>query len=1157
MYAIRAYDRLAPFLVCLTSPDDHWVFVSTSGALTCGRVSPERALFPYETDDRLHRAGGLRGPVTALWVTPAGGPPVLWRPLRGAAAANVSRTLYKSDLSDRLVFEERHADLGLTFRARWSTSRRYGLVRTVTLALDAAAAPVDVVALDGLIDLEAALVGLPARQAMSCLVDAYTRCERVGRLPLALCSLESRIVDRPEPAEALRATMVWALGLDGAAIHLREDVVDAFVLAPAAPAGPGADGHADAPTPTSTGRRGAFLVSTRLALAPGASHRWDLVGEVYADHATVAAAAHALADPRALRDALDADIADGRARLRRLVAAVDGLQHGADRAQTAALTSSALFNAMRGGLPVDGHVLPLADLASFVAGRSARTASRRAADLEALVAEVEELGGAPVDAIVARVEALDDPDLLRLTLEYLPLWFSRRHGDPSRPWNHFAIRVTTPDGERRLDWQGNWRDIFQNWEALCESFPAFALGTVVTFVDASTADGGNPYRITRDGIDWEVPEPDHPWSHIGYWGDHQIVYSSRLIELTRRLHPGALEALLDRALFTYADVPYRLASYEQLREDPHHSITFDTARQALIDARVAAEGADGRLLHRRDGELVRVTLAEKLLVPALAKLSNLVLDGGVWMNTQRPEWNDANNALAGWGLSVVTAAHLRRYCVLVADMLAARVGRGELRLSAEVDAWLADLREVLLTRRPALAAANVGDAARADFLDSVGRAFGRYRAALYADGLSTLVPRRAADAIDVLRLARDFLDHTLRANRRADGLFHAYNVMAEAPGGDGVAVTRLPLMLEGQVAALDSGAVTHADTADLVDALFESALYRADQGSFMLYPPAARPTFLERNVVPDGAAAIPLVARLLAAGDNRLISRDAAGALRFAADLANARDLEAALDALADPTEARRLDVTDGDRAALLALWEEVFAHHAFTGRSGTMHGYEGIGCIYWHMVSKLQLAVLEAHDAARASGPAGAAVADRLAAAYHAIRRGVGPAKSPALQGSFPTDPHSHTPLHRGAQQPGMTGQAKEAVLVRRRELGVTVADGVVHLDPRLLPASELLTADGELAFVDALGDDRVAAVPAGGFGFTYCQVPIVLATADRADVPASSEPPDVRWWWRDGRTGSASGRLDREASAALLGRTGALERVEVHLARARLWSA
>ncbi|HRE91583.1 MAG TPA: hypothetical protein PK095_20865, partial [Myxococcota bacterium] len=108
MYAIRGYDQLEPFLVNLVSPDDHWLFASTSGALTCGRRSPERALFPYETEDRLHRAGGLRGPVTALWCSRPGSPPILWRPFHGLAGPGIERNLYKSDLSDRLVFEEHH-----------------------------------------------------------------------------------------------------------------------------------------------------------------------------------------------------------------------------------------------------------------------------------------------------------------------------------------------------------------------------------------------------------------------------------------------------------------------------------------------------------------------------------------------------------------------------------------------------------------------------------------------------------------------------------------------------------------------------------------------------------------------------------------------------------------------------------------------------------------------------------------------------------------------------------------------------------------------------------------------------------------------------------------------------------------------------------------
>ncbi|HRE89079.1 MAG TPA: hypothetical protein PK095_08055, partial [Myxococcota bacterium] len=626
----------------------------------------------------------------------------------------------------------------------------------------------------------------------------------------------------------------------------------------------------------------------------------------------------------------------------------------------------------------------------------------------------------PVDEVLARVAAADDPDPYRLTLEYLPFWFRRRHGDPSRPWNHFTIRILQPDGSRRLHWQGNWRDIFQNWEALCESFPGFALGTVVSFVDACTADGGNPYRLSRSGVDWEVPEPDHPWSHLGYWGDHQIVYASRLIDLTRRVRPGRLEALIDTALFTYADIPYRLAPYPALRADPHHTITFDSHHQAVIEARVAELGADGRLLHR-DGELVRVTLAEKLLVPLLAKLSNLVLDGGVWMNTQRPEWNDANNALVGWGLSVVTTGHLLRYVELLTDLLAR--GPEHLRLSAEVDTWLAEVLQALRAHAPLLES-SITDQHRAAFLDQVGEAFSRYRDAYYTRGLSAPVARDRADTLELLALARAFLHHTTRQNRRADGLYHAYNLMR--PTADGIALGRLPLMLEGQVAALDSGAVPPDEAASLVEKLFESALYRPDQASFMLYPIATRPSFLERNRVPESALSLPIVSRLIESRDTRVLSRDATGTLRFSGDLANACDLAALLDTLPE--------LGPDDRNALLTLWEEVFVHHAFTGRSGTMHAYEGIGSIYWHMVSKLQLAVAEAHDSARDPD-----TATRLARAYHAIRAGMGPAKPPSMQGAFPTDPHSHTPLHRGAQQPGMTGQAKEAVLVRRRELGLT----------------------------------------------------------------------------------------------------------------------
>ena len=61
---------------------------------------------------------------------------------------------------------------------------------------------------------------------------------------------------------------------------------------------------------------------------------------------------------------------------------------------------------------------------------------------------------------------------------------------------------------------------------------------ITKFVNASTIDGYNPYRITREGIDWETIEPDDPWSYIGYWGDHQIIYLLKFIVLWMNAFPS-------------------------------------------------------------------------------------------------------------------------------------------------------------------------------------------------------------------------------------------------------------------------------------------------------------------------------------------------------------------------------------------------------------------------------------------------------------------------------------------------------------------------------------------------------------------------------------------------------------------------------------------
>jgi hypothetical protein len=93
---------------------------------------------------------------------------------------------------------------------------------------------------------------------------------------------------------------------------------------------------------------------------------------------------------------------------------------------------------------------------------------------------------------------------------------------------------------------------------------------VSVFLDATTADGYNPYRISRSGIDWEVPDPEDPWANIGYWSDHQIIYLLKLLETSDRFHPGRLAAMLDMAVFTHADVPYRIDPYDEILRPVRH-----------------------------------------------------------------------------------------------------------------------------------------------------------------------------------------------------------------------------------------------------------------------------------------------------------------------------------------------------------------------------------------------------------------------------------------------------------------------------------------------------------------------------------------------------------------------------------------------------------
>ncbi|TFD82131.1 hypothetical protein [Cryobacterium fucosi] len=1067
-YRITAYDQMPPFFMTLVGASDVWLFVSSTGGLTAGRVDAEGALFPYYTDDKVTESGGRTGGLSVLLVGQPDGSTAHWQPFTELRPGDrtVQRTLYKDSLGTTLVFEETRPDLALRLRVTWQTSARFGVVRSCALT-SLSPEPRTIELLDGLVNILPAGAGQKIQNELSVLLDAYKRAEVDAPTGLGLLTLNATLTDLAEPSESLQANVAWQVGLTSEGHLLSIAQVPAF-----------ARGHGIVAETDVRGQRGAYLVHAQLALAPGEERRWQVVADVNQDAADVVGLRSQLRHPDALARELEADLARTRSDLETILAATDAAQHTGDELATIHHTANVLFNTMRGGVPAEGYTVQARDVRAFILQRSAATARRCAAVLDALPARLR------ADELVAIAEDHGDADLWRLCMEYLPLTFSRRHGDPSRPWNQFKILLTDDAGARRLEYQGNWRDIFQNWEALAWSFPEYVESMVTIFLDATTADGYNPYRISRAGVDWEVPEPGDPWSNIGYWSDHQIVYLLKLLETSHRFHPGRLGTLVNRRVFTHSDVPYRIAPYQDILQDPYNTIVFDAERHRTILEQVAAEGSDGRLVHDADGGLVRVTLAEKVLLLLLAKLVNLVPDGGIWMTTQRPEWNDANNALVGKGLSVVTLAYLRRYLVFLQGLLTVDV-----ELSSELTGLLTGVRDVLAGHADALAD-GFDEARRKVVMDDLGAAGTVYREAVYAGrhGVGTTVT--AGDVAELLDLAQRFVESGLRANRRDDGLVHAYNVLEL--GAEGSAVHRLSEMLEGQVAILSSGMLSAEESLDLLNALRASRLYRADQHSYVLYPDKNLPSFLERNVVSaERAARCPLVDVLSLAGDRSIVVRDAQGDVHFAAQIRNARGVAGELDRLsADPAFH---DAVEQGRAELLTIFEEVFRHSEFTGRSGTFFAYEGLGSIYWHMVSKLLLALQETLERAVVDGAADAAIRG-LVDAYEDVRAGLGYAKDPLTYGAFPTDPYSHTPAGHGARQPGMTGQVKEEVLTRLGELGLRVERGRIVLRPTLLRESEWTMAPCTFAYLDLAGRQRTIMLPVDALAFTFCQVPVVF---------------------------------------------------------------
>ena len=498
-YAIHNVDQMGPFFISVISSADHWLFVSSTGGLTAGRISPETALFPYLTVDRIHESWPHTGPKTIIRVR-ADGQQRLWEPfnLEHGDRYTINRNLYKNVLGNKICFEEVNHDLGLEFRYTWASSDTYGFERNCEL-YNASGRELGIEFLDGLQNVLPAGAPRFTQTNSSNLVDAYKWTELDEETGLALFTLYSGITDRAEPCESLKANVVYSIGLDAPTVLLSSDQLERFRRGD----GVSTETH-------KRGIRGAYFVNESMTLARDETRCWRIVADIEQSQAEVVKLRRQLRAPATVADAIDESVSRGNDQLARLMACCDAFQLTAEENVSVHHYANVLFNVLRGGVFDDQYTISARDFRRTVRHFNRGVSGRNQALLDSLPDKLT------FAELRTRIADHGDQQLLRLCSEYLPIRFGRRHGDPSRPWNQFSIDLHDEAGEPLLSYEGNWRDIFQNWEALALSYPEFVESIIAKFVNASTIDGYNPYRITKEGIDWEVEEPDNPWSYIGY-----------------------------------------------------------------------------------------------------------------------------------------------------------------------------------------------------------------------------------------------------------------------------------------------------------------------------------------------------------------------------------------------------------------------------------------------------------------------------------------------------------------------------------------------------------------------------------------------------------------------------------------------------------------
>ena len=447
---------------------------------------------------------------------------------------------------------------------------------------------------------------------------------------------------------------------------------------------------------------------------------------------------------------------------------------------------------------------------------------------------------------------------------------------------------------------------------------------IAKFLNASTADGYNPYRMTRDGIEWEVPEPRRSLGQhrlLGRPPDHLPAEAAR--SRRRSSIPARCAALLDQRdlRLRRRALPHRPTPI--LLRDPRNTIDFDRGHAGARSRRACtAMGTDGKLVTDADGAGPPRHPGREAAGPAAGQAlqprpGRRHLDEhpapGVERRQQRP------------GRQGPVGGHRWPTCAATCVSCASSLPRtAHVAVSAEVASCSAPSRA---------SSRSIGPTDRRRFDAGARRASWMRWAALaalprgvYRDGLSGTATVVAGDrSVALLRRWRSTTStRILRepARRRPlPRLQHPRPVRRRRRS------THCYEMLEGQVAVLSRArSVRRKRFGSAAHACAQPALPRRPAQLPALPRHGRCPRFLEQNSVPGRAVgASPLVAALLAAGDRTIVVRDATASCTSTPTSATPGIWPPRSTARTpDPGLAR---LVEADRRPVLDLFEDIFHH--------------------------------------------------------------------------------------------------------------------------------------------------------------------------------------------------------------------------------------